>query len=134
MYAFLEEKVPAGKKLLVLGDFNATADTPELRRLLSSGYTDTFAAVSRDPGYTWDAERNANIRKYYINGAAKEFDSLYDHLNSLNDARSARIDFILLNRTFSRGSVMASSLCCNGLYEGVHPSDHFGVFSVVRVK
>jgi endonuclease/exonuclease/phosphatase family metal-dependent hydrolase len=134
MLAFINEKVPAGKKLVVLGDFNATADTPELRALLSAGSIDTFAAVSRDPGYTWDADRNANIRKYYIDGAAKRFDSLYEHLNSLNDARSARIDFILLNRAFPGGSVIASSLCCNGLFEGVHPSDHFGVCSVIRVK
>jgi endonuclease/exonuclease/phosphatase family metal-dependent hydrolase len=134
MLAFLDEKVPAGKKLIVLGDFNATADTPELRRLLKAGYIDTFAAASRDPGYTWDAERNTNIRKYYIDGAAKQFDSLYDYFNSENDARSARIDFILANRAFSRDSVIASSLCCNVLFDGAHPSDHFGVVTVVRVK
>ena len=134
MYLFLEEKVPAGKKLFILGDLNAAAGTPELQRLLSGGYADTFAAVSGEPGYTWDAVNNSNIRKYYVEAAPETFDSLYEQLSSMNDWRSARIDFILVNRALSGNRVIASFLCGNGYYEGVQPSDHFGVFSVIRMK
>ncbi len=134
MYSFLAEKVPAGKKLFVLGDFNATAGTPEMQRLLSGGYTDTFPAVSGEPGYTWDSVNNSNIRKYYVETAPKKFESLYEQLSSMNDWRSSRIDYILINRALSGKKVSASFLCCNGYYEGVQPSDHFGVFSVIRMK
>jgi len=134
MYSFLEEHVPSGCKLFVMGDLNATADLPEFRRFLSGGFTDTFAAVSKGPGYTWDAVNNSNIRKYYLDAPRRAFDSLYDELNSANDGRSVRIDFILAGRAVSRGAIAGSFLCCTGYYDGVQPSDHFGVFSVIRMK
>jgi endonuclease/exonuclease/phosphatase family metal-dependent hydrolase len=131
---YLGKEVPAMNKIIVMGDFNATAETPELQRLLSRGYTDTYAAVTHDAGYTWDAAQNSNIRKFYVNNSPKKFDSLYDNLNSVSDGRSARIDFILLNRKFPGDSARASFVCCSGYHEGVQPSDHFGVFSIVRMK
>jgi endonuclease/exonuclease/phosphatase family metal-dependent hydrolase len=134
MSSFLKKKVPAGKKIIVMGDFNSTAGTPEMRQMLSAGFIDTYAAVSRDEGYTWDAVKNSNIKKFYVNAAPKMFDSLYEEFSSKSDGRSSRIDFILLNREFSRDPVRASSVCCTGYLEGVQPSDHFGVFSIVTMK
>ncbi len=132
--SYLAGSVPRGKKAIVMGDFNGTAGTPEMRRLFSAGYIDTFASVSREDGFTWDAARNSNIRKHYLDAAPKKGQSLYEKLGSINDERSERIDFILLNREFPAGSVVSSVVCCDGYHEGVQPSDHFGVFSVVRMK
>lgn len=134
MYSFLEKNVPAGKKLFVLGDLNATTGTPEVQRFLSGGYTDTFGAATKAPGYTWDAANNSNIRKYYLDVPPKKHDSLYEKMTSMNDGRSVRIDFILANRALPAGMVRGSFLCCTGYYEGAQPSDHFGVFSVIRMK
>lgn len=134
MTSYLKKTVPAGKKIIVMGDFNSTAGTPEMRLLLSAGYIDTYAAVSRDKGYTWDAAQNSNIKKFYISAAPDRYDSLYEEFSSKSDRRSSRIDFILLNREFPRGPVRASSVCCTGYLEGVQPSDHFGVFSIVTMK
>ncbi len=135
MAEYLKAKVPAGKKLIVLGDFNSEASSPEMKYLFSRGYIDSYSAASKDPGYTWDPEKNANIRKFYSADTKKRFDSLYEHLNTINSAsRRSRIDFILFNSLFPGGAVKESAVCCSGLYDGVHPSDHFGVYSVLSLR
>ncbi|HDP80514.1 MAG TPA: hypothetical protein ENN21_06690, partial [Spirochaetes bacterium] len=61
MAAYLREVVPAGAKLVVMGDFNAVVESPEVKLFLDSGYWDAY----RGPrGYTWDPV-NENIKKYY---------------------------------------------------------------------
>lgn len=134
MRSFLEEAVPPGKKIVILGDFNATADSPEMQRLFSTGYRDTFTPSTNVPGYTWDMMRNSNIRKYYCSAAPEPGESLYERLYRAFDARNARIDFILINRAWPGGAVKESGLCCTGYRGGVQPSDHFGVFSIIKLE
>ncbi len=44
------------------------------------------------------------------------------------------LDFILINEAIPRGSVIESRICADNLILGVHPSDHFGVFTVLRFE
>jgi endonuclease/exonuclease/phosphatase (EEP) superfamily protein YafD len=49
---------PAGPVRLLLGDFNATLDHEELRRLLDTGYVDAADAVGKGLTPTWPQERS----------------------------------------------------------------------------
>jgi endonuclease/exonuclease/phosphatase family metal-dependent hydrolase len=133
MMSYLKEVVPSGAPLIVMGDFNAELDWPEMRYFLEAGFYDTYSVASRDKGYTWDAERNYNIKKFYGGDRERKHESLYDHLNAHNEFIRKRIDFILNSVTIPRESVVTSRVCADVLYEGVHPSDHFGVFTVLRL-
>jgi endonuclease/exonuclease/phosphatase family metal-dependent hydrolase len=48
---------PAGPVRLLLGDFNATLDHEELRRILDSGYVDAADAVGKGLTPTWPQGR-----------------------------------------------------------------------------
>jgi endonuclease/exonuclease/phosphatase family metal-dependent hydrolase len=134
MAAYLKEKVPAGAKIIALGDFNAAIESPEMKRFLAHGYFDIFKESADQPGYTWDARRNSNIRKFYLGEIKKRFDSLYEHLNTTNEGTRKRIDFILLNEGFAGGSAVKALVCCDGFFDGVQPSDHFGVYGLINLK
>lgn len=133
MSEYLDSVVPADAPLAVLGDFNTEITSPEMRLLIDKGYIDAYARVSRLPGHTWDPSVNTNIRSFYLGDTEKRFDSLYEHLNSMNEATGKRIDFILLNETLGTGPVVDAAVCFDRLHEGVHPSDHFGVFAIVAL-
>ncbi len=133
MISYLKEVVPSDAPLIVMGDFNAEIDWPEMRYFLKAGFYDTYSVASSNEGYTWDAERNYNIKKFYGGDRERKHDNLYDHLNAHNEFIRKRIDFILNSVTIPRDSVASSRVCADVLYEGVHPSDHFGVFTVLGV-
>lgn len=133
MSEYLDSVVPAGAPLAVLGDFNATITSPELRFLTDRGFVDAYSRVSSRAGHTWDPAVNTNIKSFYLGDGEKRFDSLYEHLNSMNEATGKRIDFILLNETLGAGPVVDAAVCFDRLHEGVHPSDHFGVFAIVAL-
>lgn len=134
MAAYLKTLLPAGAPVIAMGDFNAEIDSPEMRYFLGQGYRDSFSAAGDGKGYTWDAGRNDNIRRFYLSRKEKRFDSLYEYLDTINVGKSKRIDFILPGAAFPAGAVRRSSVCCAELRDGVHPSDHFGVFSVVSLR
>jgi len=129
---FLATKVPAGAPVILMGDFNAEIDWPAMKLLSDSGYRDTFKGSA--PGYTWDAEKNLNIRKYYGPGKIGRDPDLYSRLDSYNQMESGRIDFILVNDAMSPGSVKRAGVCMDRISEGVHPSDHFGVFAIFQLS
>lgn len=133
MAEYLDSVVPRGAPLAVLGDFNATITSPEMRFLTERGYVDAYSRVSSRAGHTWDPGANTNIKSFYLGDGEKRFDSLYEHLNSINEATGKRIDFILLNETLGAGQVVDAAVCFDRLHEGVHPSDHFGVFAIVAL-
>lgn len=133
MAAYLKKVVPKDAFLLVLGDFNSEADWPEMQSFRKNGYYDTFAAVSKEKGYTWDPVANENQKKHYPVDLEKKQASLYDHLGSFNEKTARRIDFILARDNLSKGAVRESRVCAKDLYKGVHPSDHYGVFTVIKV-
>lgn len=134
MAAFLKKVVPSGAKLIVLGDFNAEDDSPEIKAFAKEGYRDGFRRIGKGPGYTWDSDANTNIKKYYLSGKEKVFDSLYDHLNMINEGIPKRIDYVFFNDAFAASKVLESEVCCNRMVDGLHPSDHYGVYTVISLK
>ncbi|MCU0846066.1 MAG: endonuclease/exonuclease/phosphatase family protein [Spirochaetes bacterium] len=133
MTDYLDTVAPKGAYVVLLGDFNAEIGSPEIRHITDKGHIDAWSRVSRLPGHTWDPVLNTNIKGFYLNDTEKRFDSLYEHLNSINEGTGKRIDFILLNKSLGAGKVMDASVCFDRPYEGIHPSDHFGVFAVVAL-
>ena len=133
MASYLKEVVPAGAPLILMGDFNAEINWPEVKYLLDAGFYDTFSMVSGERGLTWDPQRNSNIIKFYRTNLNKKFKDIYEHLNAYNEVVGKRIDLILINGEIPRVSVIDSRVCADRLLLGVHPSDHFGVFTVLRL-
>ncbi len=134
LIVFLKEKVPAGAPVILMGDFNAEIDSPEMRRLSSAGYSDTFRPSAKNPGYTWNGGENANIRKYYGKRPNEKHEEIYEHLDAVSVLSGKRIDFILINEALGKNAAVQSHVCFNTMKDGVHPSDHYGVFSEIKLK
>ncbi len=133
MASYLKKVVPEGAPLVVLGDFNAELDWPEMQYFLAAGFYDTYSVVANDEGYTWNVEENENIRKFYQTDLGVRFDDLYEHLESHDRLQSQRIDFVLASENIPKESVLESKVCARTLHGGLHLSDHFGVFTVIRI-
>jgi len=134
LIVFLKEKVPAGAPLILMGDFNNEIDSPEMRRLIAAGYSDSFRADAKNPGYTWNGLENANIRKHYGKRRNEKHEDIYEHLDDVNVLSGRRIDFILVNEVLGKNASVQSKVCCNTMWDGLHPSDQYGVFSEIRLK
>lgn len=134
MHSYLKSVVPGGRPLIVMGDFNAPIDSPEMKYFLDKGYYDTYSIVSDKPGYTWDPLRNLNIQKYYSENLEKKYSDMYAHLNQYNEMERQRIDFVLIRDTLPKESVVESGVCTDNVYDGVHPSDHFGVCAGIHIE
>jgi len=134
MSGYIKTVVPPGKPVILMGDFNASIESPEMQYLLNRGYSDSFSNVTGKPGYTWDPLRNINIQEYYTENIEKKFKDLYAHLNQYNEMERQRIDFVLVGGSLSKESVVESSVCTDNVHEDVHPSDHFGVCADILIK
>lgn len=132
MVSYLKETIPEDAPLVVMGDFNAEIESAEMRYFLSAGFYDTYSLFLEDEGYTWNADENENIKKFYRVDLEKPFEDLYEHLKSYSRSESRRIDFILVNDRIPEASIIESKVCGRILRRGVHPSDHYGVFAVIR--
>ena len=132
LVAYLEKTVPKGAPLLLMGDFNAAPNWPTMKYLTINGYRDVFSGLPGKPSYTWDGTLNENIRKYYDNGE-DSVDLLQNLEKHLNLSR-IRIDFILVNDMVSKENVVESQVCANTKYNGVYPSDHFGICATLYMN
>jgi endonuclease/exonuclease/phosphatase family metal-dependent hydrolase len=100
---------PAGRRRLpravLLGDFNAEPDSPEMKSLTDAGFADAW--VSAAPGYTFDQAND------YARDA---------------DEPSCRIDYVLTRGMTAAGARLVFT---EPDPAGVWPSDHFGVLAEV---
>ena len=112
------DSVAGDNPVILMGDFNALPSSPEIGVLEDAGFRDCWEK-NRDPGYTWDEVRNANIVKYQLDGVP--------------DAarRRDRIDYIFVRGDGIR-PVSAELILDKATYD-IHPSDHFGVLAVVEI-
>jgi hypothetical protein len=120
MLAFIQ-RVAGDSPVILMGDFNALPDSDEIGLLRKAGFVDAFAAVGTGLGYTWDENRNANI-KLQNQGRADRVPDL---------PPSKRIDYI-----FVRGSGLKlnrAQVVLDRSTHGLYPSDHFGVFVEITV-
>jgi len=127
---YLDEIVPDKAPLMLIGDFNAEPDSPEMELFKDAGFFDSYKQFSDTNGFTWNAEKNLNINKFYGFDENKKPDDLFSNLNKQLDLVSGRIDYILANKEVQKNSVINSMVCADKITGGVHTSDHFGVFTL----
>lgn len=133
MAEYCKAIVPENSPLIVMGDFNATPDSPEMQYFLNQGFYDTYLSSKNRDSYTWNPLKNTNIQKYYAIDTNKKFDSLYSHLNKIHELEPKRIDYIIVNKAIAPDTIIDSRVCCDTLYDGIHLSDHFGVYAEIRI-
>lgn len=118
---YLKRKVPSKAPLVLMGDFNAELDWPEMQKLSDDGF------VAAEAGYSWNKTSNVNLQEYCK--PEGKFDSLYDHLLKLDEQEDRLIDHILVKNC----SINESAVCCDVLVNGVHASDHYGVVAQLEI-
>ena len=131
--------VAGSTPVILMGDFNATEETKEIRTLLDHGLVDTFRQANPDKmGATWDARTNRNIIHHYLKPGMPTSGGLVEKLNWIQEGLPKRIDYIftgpekVLN---AKGiSVRSSRVVLNRIVDGVHASDHFGVLSEIDFR
>lgn len=127
--AFIEETVPEGAPVILMGDFNAEVVSPEIQQIIEAGFIDTYALMNPDdPGYTWDPERNQNIIDYYI--PIRDTMSVADQIDYF---AQYRIDLIFIGGSLTAEDVLESGLVLDEMVDGQHPSDHFGVMTILDI-
>jgi endonuclease/exonuclease/phosphatase family metal-dependent hydrolase len=112
---------------ILMGDFNAEPDSDEmryLRGLTGLGercvyFADCFAATRGAPGSSQDPHG-------YTFARDNQFALLCREPNR-------RIDYVFVGGPDDRGrgEPLASSLCMNQATDGMHPSDHYGVWAKI---
>ena len=121
---------------VIMGDFNATADTSAMIRLIEElNLQDAYRLKNPvEKGYTWDPERNPNTG---FDASPLRADGLtpkypLKRLEAEFDAKMARrIDFIFLSYQFEPNMIKESDLVFNEPTDGLFASDHFGIRVVV---
>jgi len=127
------EKSFPDEPMILLGDFNADPNQPEIRRLLRDGrLTDAAALVGADSRMTWDPENNVNTR-FSAQAVDARGDSLGVEglLSAWYDAKPRRIDYIFLNERWRREEVQGSRLFLHRPVNGLFASDHFGILGTI---
>lgn len=123
--------LPAAVPLIVGGDFNVPATSPQVAAFLAeTGLQDTFPAGTDAKPFSWDDRANRNARfsssRRDRRGAPRHG---YDLLTALYDAVPRRIDYIFCGPHFSRNDVRGGGIVLDREAEGAQPSDHFGVMA-----
>ncbi len=131
LLSFISEKASADSPVVLMGDFNAEANTAEMKPVFDRGFVDTFAAKNPGAsGYTWDPSSNTNAIYYKEMRGEPTPEKI---AGSLDDLVSKRIDFIFVGGPLSADDVVESRVVLDEKVGGVHPSDHFGLMSVIQV-
>ncbi|MFQ5677778.1 MAG: endonuclease/exonuclease/phosphatase family protein, partial [bacterium] len=123
---------------ILMGDFNAGPGSREIKNLVQSGMVDLFHAANPDSsGFTWNPRTNLNIRTYYLeNAGLSKHQSLLAELKKIHKATPKRIDFIFLGPSTLVESgqlkVTSSRVAMDEVMNGVHASDHYGVFAKIE--
>lgn len=100
---------------------------------------DTFAHINPDsPGYTWDPATNLNQQKYYLDDDPTDKAGLMAAIQALDKTLSSRIDYIFTGSRSSMDSgqitVKASRVVMKKIIDGVHASDHYGIYSELLIE
>lgn len=136
--AFIQ-KTTEEAPFILMGDFNAENRSLEIKALLDNGMVDTFAHINPDePGYTWDPATNLNQQKHYLNAEATDNTNLMEAIQALDKTLSSRIDYIFTGPRSSIDSgqitVKESRVVIKKIIDGVHASDHYGIYTELLVS
>jgi len=131
---WISRVLPPDAPIILLGDFNASPDQPEIRWIGDSGFLDTYSVVNYTgvPGYTWDPGRNVNIQLHYPVSPPDSKLTLIQRLRQENQQRAKRIDYIFICPGNLSLDITESRIVLNQTEEGHHPSDHFGVLTRIQ--
>ena len=102
--------------VILMGSLYSLPNSEEIQILRDAGFLDVWSVVGSGPGYTYDANTNANI---------------IEHDLAAFPGERVRYDYIFIRGTgiFARG---ASVIFSRPTY-GVHASDHYGLVAQLRV-
>lgn len=122
--------------VILAGDFNTIPESEEIQSLVNEGkFYDTFSKNIFSKEFTWNAEVNSNISFSTQHTDAKgELLNEKERLSANYDSVSRRIDYIFLNEKFSLDDVIETEIVIDSLIDGVYASDHFGVYSKVKLN
>ncbi len=130
------EKYLSGKPVIMLGDFNADPDQPEIDRLTKEGrLIDAAATTGSGSLMTWDPETNTNTRfSVQLTDARGDTLGVAGRLAAWYDTKPRRIDYIFVNNQWQRNEVQSSGLFLHRPVDGQFASDHFGVLATIEAS
>ncbi|MFC1502323.1 endonuclease/exonuclease/phosphatase family protein [bacterium] len=134
LLGWISRALPPDAPVILMGDFNASPDQPEIRWIGGNGFLDTYSAVNYAgiPGYTWNPNKNLNIQQHYLLSPPDSNLTLIQRLRQENQQRAKRIDYIFIRPGQMQIEILESRIVFNKTEEGHHPSDHFGVMTRIR--
>jgi endonuclease/exonuclease/phosphatase family metal-dependent hydrolase len=124
---FVEETLPPDMPAIILGDFNTTSESGELKPLLAGGkWIDSFRSKNpHEEGVTWDPVHNPNYRP------AEKVKDPHGTLHAYHGSHPYRIDFILVNDRIPHDHILESRVVFTPM-DGLSPSDHYGVLTTLK--
>lgn len=124
---FINETLPPDMPAVIVGDFNTDERSGELGPILAKGqWVDSFRYSSPGlEGETWDPPRNPNFRQ------DSTVTDPYSVLSNYHELHPSRIDYILVNKNIPPSLVTESRVVLTPS-EGMPPSDHYGLLTVLR--
>lgn len=130
------KELPNDIPKIVGGDFNSAINSLLINTFENSGnFINTLPYGNHQNKYSWDLERNLNAlyEEKYDRSIRESFD-IYDSLSSLYDTKKHTIDHIFLDNHFKPADIISSEVVMDSVLYGVHPSDHFGVLTEIRIN
>lgn len=127
----LKRNVP----LILAADMNLDEDACQLQRLVQTlGLTNAISGTGNGSPITWDPDGNTHTRHgaSYVDALGKPKD-LSGLLQAQHDRVAQRPDHVLLGPSFGKGALVHARVVLDRPVDGVMPSDHYGIFTVVRV-
>ena len=120
-----------GTPTIVVGDLNATPDSPELTALRNElGLQDVALRLPAERSSTWDPIHNPNTAASTEPWSSKRAEEdPYDLLSSWYDTKPRRIDYILLSRHFGEAGVRSVTRCFDREVLGTYVSDHYALMA-----
>lgn len=125
---------------ILMGDFNAEIESQEIKNLLQFDMIDAFHLVNPDAsGFTWDPTTNLNQKTHYLKAHnLNDEPNLYKKLRKYSKSIPNRIDYIFVGPEsyISQGkiSIKSSKVVMKEIVNGVHASDHYGVFAELEIN
>ena len=134
------QKTAKDYPFILMGDFNAESGSQEIKNLLQFGMVDVFQISNPDSsGFTWDPKTNLNQKAHYLIDTPSVKDlNLYGKLEIFSRVTPKRIDYIFLGPlsffNSQKISVKSSKVVMNEIINGVHTSDHYGIFAEIEIN
>lgn len=130
----LSERFPGVPKIM-LGDLNVAPSSTLMQRFLrKTKLVDVNEQSDQRINYTWDPERNSNIRfsRDSLDASKERLGSL-DLLSAWYDGVSRKIDYILVDSILAVPSPSSAKVFLDSPDQGLYASDHYGVIADISL-